>query len=479
MFDYPPPAGVLKYVTNMTEEEFEECIRELILVSLVIPEQVKTGQEQIAPHYTLLSLTRGFVVNQLDHDSQLKGEIEERIRVVQSTFEDAERAKKQYRFSLFNLGAITEEEKIAALLVQTAYQKYQGGRYPDALDDYKRASEIAPRFTSVYRNWAVMESNEEHHIEADNLMKRAVELNPKDAQIWLTWGNMKRKIDRIKEALDYYLKANELSPKDYVILNALGQARCRLGDYEPADLLFREALESDSAAGSSLRHEIINRSSLADNLRRWAESLLKDRDFTKAENKLIEALDHCEKALKLHEDDNRTKSLHRKILLDLGYYYYKNNDIPKSIEYFKGLIVENPTKFSEVQDTIRATKAIIKIYVKEDNLAAALSFFTNKIGRHAKRIDPNSYKEITQMINELKRDGAIDGKIIFVNSNKGFCIIESINTPGDTYLGHINSFIPKILELNDSYANTDVSFLPEFDQDKNRKSAKAIKTILK
>ncbi len=477
MFDNPPPAGVLKYVTNMTEEEFNECIRELILVSLVIPEQFKTGEEQIATHYTLLSLTRGFVVNQLDHDSQLKRKIEERIRVVQSTFEEAERAKKQYRFSLFNLGAITEEEKIAALLVQNAYQKYQGGRYTEALDDYKRASEIAPRFTSVYRNWAVTESNEGHHIEADRLMKKAVELNPKDAQLWLTWGNMKRKIDRLKEALEYYLKAKELSPKDYVILNALGQARCRLGDYESADILFREALKGDSTAVSSVKHEIINRSSLADNLRRWAGALEKDRDFSKAKNKFIEALDHCEKALKIHEDDYRTKSLYRKILSDLG-HFYKSKNSSESIAFFRRVIVENPIKFNEVRDTIRAIKEIIKIYLKEDRLDAALTFYTNKIAKHAKRVDPNSYREITQMINELKRDEAIDGKIVFVNGDKGFCIIESINSPGDTYLGHVNSFIPKALGINDSYVNKGVSFFPDFDKVKNRKTAKAIKTIL-
>ncbi len=280
LFDIPPQAGVLKYVTNLSQEEFEDSISELILVSLVIQEQTKTEHNDITTRYNLLSLTRGFVNNQLDQNTILKREIEERMRAVQNTVEEAERAKKQYRFSLHNLGATTEEEKLATLLAQTAYQKYQGGRYAEALENYKRASEIAPRFASIYRNWAVMESNEGHSIEADQLMKKASELNPNDTQIWLTWGNMKRKENKIKESLDCYLKAKEIDPNDYVVLNSLGQAKSRLGDYSEADQLFREALMNKAnVIVDSVKHQVINRTSIADNLGRWAESLSRDRKF--------------------------------------------------------------------------------------------------------------------------------------------------------------------------------------------------------
>lgn len=479
VFDLSPQAGVLQYVTNLTQEEFDESIRELVLVSLVIPEQSKTEENQIITRYTLLSLTRGFVRNQLDRDSKLKREIEERIRTVQTTVEEAERVKKQYKFSLFNLGATTEEEKIAALLAQTAYQKYQGGRYAEAVEDYKRASEIAPRFASIYRNWAVMESNEGHQIEADKLMKKAVELSPRDAQLWLTWGNMKRKVDKVKEALDLYLKAKDIAPNDYVILNALGQAKCRLGDYKAADQLFREALSNDSNSpiANSVKHEIINRTSLADNLRRWAESLSNDRNYTEAKNKLNEALTHCEKAFELDESDIRTKDLHRKLLFSLG-YVFKKNDTKQAIEYFKKVIVPNPIRFYEARDTVRAVKEIIKLYLEDNNLEAALSLFSNKLAKIAKRTELKSYKEIISMINKLKREGTIEGKIITVNTYKGFCIIESINSPGDTYLGHINSFIPRTLELNDSLIGKHVTFFPEIESVKNKKQAKSIKIIL-
>jgi tetratricopeptide (TPR) repeat protein len=152
MFDDSPSLGVLNYVLNISGQILEDSLRELILVSLVIPEQYKTEQDEISTKYVLLSLTRGYVRQQLDQDSLLKRELSERLQTVQTTLEEAERAKRQYRFSLANLGATSEEEKIAAMIATTAFQKYQGGRYIDAVEDYKSAIRIAPRFASVYRN---------------------------------------------------------------------------------------------------------------------------------------------------------------------------------------------------------------------------------------------------------------------------------------------------------------------------------------
>lgn len=67
-----------------------------------------------------------------------------------------------------------------------------------------KAVEIAPRFSSAYRNWAVMESHEGHLQEADLLMQKASELKTDDPQIWLLWGNIKRKSNKISDADEKY-----------------------------------------------------------------------------------------------------------------------------------------------------------------------------------------------------------------------------------------------------------------------------------
>lgn len=344
-FDEPPAAGILNYVVNIeSKEEFEDGIQELILISFVIPEQHKDNQGMLSTKYNLLSLTRGYVRQQLDKESVLKRDIEDRLRSVQLTIEEAERAKKQYRFSLFNLGAITDEEKVAAVLATSAYNKYQAGRYRDALEDYKKAAEIAPCFSSVYRNWAVMESKEGHQIEADKLMAKAAGLNKKDPQIWHTWGNMKRREDKMKDALEMYEKAYAIAPGDFVIHNALGQAKARLGDHAEADKLFRKVFHKESTLDSSRKHEIINLASLAENLKHWSGVLLNDRNYAEAENKIKEALDFCEKLIELDKNDPKSINLFQEILIEIGFFYRKSNPT-LALSYFKKAINNKPSGF--------------------------------------------------------------------------------------------------------------------------------------
>ena len=423
----PPSAGVLKYVVNLSQNDFEDGIQELILVSLVIPEQIKTKKGEINRHFTLLSLTRGYVRQQLDKDYLLKRDIDERLRTVHATIEEAERAKKEYRFSLSNLGATTEEEKVAAMIAQTAFQKYQTGNYLEAVEDYKKACDIAPRFSALYRNWAVMESQEGHSIEADKLMEKASKLNPNDPQIWLTWGNMKRKADKVKEALRYYEKAYELAPEDYVILNSMGQAKCRLGDYIEADKLFRDAYQKEST-GSSIRHEIINRSSIADNLKRWAESLIRDRNYKEAEKKLLEALHHSECVVELDKNDVKSQELLREVLINLGFFYKKSNPT-KAIKYFSRAIVDNPRYYREAKHTIVASLQIGKILYNSGRYEEAKKYITYKLFRMKGPLsqDPKLRSDLNFYIGELYiKQNLFDGKIIKVNPYKGFVIIELI-----------------------------------------------------
>lgn len=466
IFDESPSAGVLNYVVNLSgQEEFEDGIQELILVSFVIPEQYKDEQGAISTKYNLLSLTRGYVRQQLDKDSVMKREIEDRLRSVQSTIEEAERAKKQYKFSLANLGATTEEEKVAAMIAQTAFQKYQTGAYADALEEYKRATEIAPHFASIYRNWAVMESLEGHSIEADKLMEKAVNYNKKDPQIWLTWGNMKRRAGKIEEALERYTKAFQLSPDDYIILNALGQAKCRLGEHVEADNLFKKAFQKEQAIGSASRkHKIINLSSLAENLKRWSEVLIKDRNYGEAEKKLAEALKYCEELIVLDENDPKSIVLLQEILIQSGYFYKNKLDSKTGLSYFLRAIIDRPSRFKEAFNSLLAAYQAAKIFCENGQLDKAREILTSL------KIDKSSVlKEAYRLKEEFEtfwqglfrfKDNAIEGKITRVNDIKNFAIIESITTPRTTYYARIFDFVPKPDIIIDKLVGKMCEFIP-------------------
>lgn len=460
-FDEPPAAGVLSYVANLDKENFEDGLRELILVSLVIPEPRRDEQQNISTRYGLLPLTRGYVRQQLDEEPTLRRQILERLEKVQTTVEEAERAKKQYRYSLANLGATTEEEKVAAMMAQNAFQKYQAGRYAEAVEDYKRAIGIAPRFASLYRNWAFMEAQEQHHVEADRLLEKASRLNPNDTQIWLTWGNMKRKQGKIKDSLSKYNKAYELSPNDSIVLNALGQAKSRLGDYERAHRLFTTALQK--VVGDSKQNEIINRSSIAHNLRRWAEDDRNDRKYSEAKEKLEEALNHCQVTIALDKTDRRSLDLQRRVLIDLGYLHVQMGKLQSAVDFFSRAIVDKPPhrlRFREAKDSVvAATQAGKILYYEFGHVDEARRVFSKSLKeiRDPLRSNSSLRSDFQDLWQELYRKES--GKIVRISVNRGFAIIQSISDPEITHFGHITNFEPEPPNLSKTLMGKRVRYI--------------------
>lgn len=460
--------GVVKYITNLDSNVFEDSISDLVLVSLIMPEQkLNIENKEINTVYSLLPLTRGYVKSQLDCDTKLKRMIHDRIITVEATMEEATRAKKQYRFSLSNLGANSEEEKVAAMLAQTAYQKYQADNYLGSVDDFKKAINIAPRFASVYRNWAIVESNEGHWIEADNLMKKAADLNPDDTQIWLVWGNIKRRNDRIKEAYNYYCKAYEISPTDNVVLNSLGQSLSRLGDYELANQYLVKALESGEESMQN-RHKIINITCIAENLKKWAESCSKDRDLKKAEEKLKIALKNMESVIQLDNNDSRSFILYRQILIDLAFLYKKQSNNELAIKYLKTLIDMPSKKYKEYELVLRATLELIDIYIKINDFSQAKSLMNKELERISKFIKrPNlieRYDYLNSILNES--DQRVEGNIINWNISRKFGIIENSTCIGETFLAHISDFKTFINPIEEDLKGKTVTFIPERNEKK-------------
>lgn len=483
-FDETPSAGVLKYMVNLETNEFEDGVRELILVSFVIPEQFATSSGEISSKFSLLTLTRGYVRQQLDKNIVVKRELNERLYDVRSTIEETERAKKQYRFNLSDLGANTEEEKIAALITRTAYQKYTTGRYIEALEDYKRAASIAPNFANVYRNWAFVESEQGHIVEAEKLMQKAVHISPEDPSLWLVWGNMRRKHEKIKEALPMYEKAYKLLPNDGVVLNSLGQAKTRLGCFEEADELYKKALEVDKK-NQTVRHEIVNRTSLSDNLRRWAEEEVSKRNYKSAEQKLVESLKQCLATVRLDDGDQKSRDLLRSIWIDLGQVYAHNiYDYEKATKCFRLAIVKNPQRYNEVKDSVIASYNLAKLLYKNGYYEEALSICSPKYFRSDYLRRNQGYKEkYSKLLKDIKNSNEprIEGKIVFVNNSKNYSLIESMTAPNSTYFGHINDFEEDIDRLDDSLIGLRVNFCQAEDENLINKGkqpeAKKIKII--
>ncbi len=453
------PKGVLKYISNLDDISFEDCIHDLLIVSLILPEQKVNKQNgEINSYYSLLPLTRGYVKVELDKNKDIKSQLQERMVTVETTLEEAERAKVQYRFSLSNFGATTEEEKIASMLAQTAYQKYQAGSYLDAVETFKKAVDIAPRFASIYRNWAIIESMESHWAEADALMEKASKLNKDDTQIWLVWGNIKRKSDKIKEAYNYYEKAYKLSPKDNVVLNSYAQAISRLGDFQRADKLYKEALELVEGIPHN-KHLIINYTSIAENLKKWAEALVEDRDYAQAIQKIHDALVAIQRVLKIDRNDYKAKELHMDILYTYGTVYDKQKDYENALSILKELVELPFSRYREIEYHNRGVLLIINIYCTIDKYDEARKFL-EKEERNLRRLSKGAiadrYKRICEKL--AKEKNRKEGRIIRYNAEKKFVIIESESSPGLTYLTFLNAF-KEYIQLSDDILGRKVTFV--------------------
>ena len=475
MYDDAVSKGILQYLSNLEELIFEEALDELLLVSLIVPEQrINKENEEINSYYSLLPLTRGYVKTQLDIDADLKSQIQEKIVTVDTTIEEAERAKKQYRFSLSNFGATTEEEKVAVMFATTAYQKYQADNYLEAVELYKQAIAIAPRFASIYRNWAIMESQESHWTDADKLMEKASTLDPNDTQIWLVWGNMKRKNDKIKDAYTYYEKAYRLSPKDNVVLNAYAQAISRMGEYEKADKLYHEALEIVEGIPHN-KHLIINYTSIAENLKKWAEALLEDRNYELAEKKIKEALECIEKVLEIASYDSKAQTLYRNVLLTYGNILIKKKNFSDARNMYEKLVSLSHNRYKEIEYHVRASLELAELCVHERRWNEVEKYISKETERKIRWIGKNAMAEKLKWIQSAcERDSVRKrGKIVHYSLAKKYIIIEAEEEKA-TYLTFLNEF-SEYINLNDEILLREVSFLGI--EENGKKKAKDVKFI--
>ena len=478
-FDEPPPASLLRYVVEIENKEFDDCVEELILVSLVIPEQFKNEQNEISRKFSILHLTRGYVRQQLNNNIILREKITKRLSEVENTVTATEQAKREYRFSLHNLGAITDEEKIAAIFTQTAFQKYQAGLYEEAVENYKKAIGVAPRFASIYRNWSVMESYENHLYEADQLMTKAAELNPTDPQIWLLWGNNKRKANRISEADEMYKKAYDLSPDNHIILNAYGQTRSRLGDYEKGLSLLNAALKTDLSI-SSKKHDIINHSSIAETLIGWSEVLYRDRDVESAEKKLLNALEHCCIAVKIDRNDPKSMGVLSKTYYKLGKHYGKTGDLEKSTTYFQNSMAISSYGFKITRYRLKSSIEYSKTLLEKGDIKKVNEILNPLlIGNDSiYRRYPEILSEINEVLGSLGEQSNFSyGKIVIVNTLAEYVLICIDNQTEKRYIANKLDFKPVLNSLNPELKDRKVRFIPKV-YTHNKKEKREAKNII-
>jgi LuxR family glucitol operon transcriptional activator len=464
LIEESPTPNMLQYTVELNEVEFEDSVEELILMSLVIPEQFQNDRKEISTTYNLLPLTKGYTRLQLNKDIPLRQFLINRLNHVENMVTASERAKKEYRHSLYNFGAKSDEEKIAAIIAQTALARYQSGLYDEAVEEYKRAIKISPNFAPLYRNWGVMESMENHISEAIALMQKASELDSSDPQIYLLWGNIYRKSSKHSDADKKYQIAYNLAPNDPIILGAYGQTKSHLGFYEEASVLLNESMMTGKKM-SSLKHMMIIRTSLAENNITWGESLVEIKDYEKAEVKYLNAIQICEEAIKENEQDQKVLGTLYKARFKLALLLLSKNQGGEAVLEFENVINANESSFKHAKYKLSSLIELAEYYIKKKNREKVKEYFDLINLRYKNtpvaNIDYRSSHQRLKIINEyLDPTKQIEGVIRNINAERKFAILEDTN--GVTFLAHQDNFVVRIVSLPHTYKGQRVLFSPSF-----------------
>lgn len=477
----PPTKSILQHITQLDENTFEDTVEELILVSLLIPEQYQNEVKEIATNYTLLPLTKGYIRLQLSKNIELKESLNERIVEVESTVTESHRAQKEYKHSLHNFGAKTDEEKVATIISQNAFQKYQNGNYDSAVLEYQRAVKVAPKFAPVYRNWGVMESYENHLTEAIQLMEKASTLDKEDPQIYLLWGNIYRKNGKFNDANSKYAIAHSLSQSDPIILNAFGQSQSRLGNYEKAEELLKESLDN-SKGFNSTKHEIITKTSLAENYINWADMLTRDKNYGKAKTTYDKAIQTCKVAISSNIRDSKVFTTLTKAYLKLAHLHFQMNRNFEATRCLNFVIKSRDESFKHSVYKLTALIDLAEHYLKTGKvleIKPLLSTIKSEYKFKAILRNPKHRRlndRLQYIMSSQDSRNKSDGVISTANEEYGYVII-STNYQGKTFIGGADDFIPRLANIDLSLVGLEVSFTEKIYQKdgKEKSQAKFIK----
>jgi Tfp pilus assembly protein PilF len=339
---------------------------------------------------------------------------------------------------------------------------------------------MAPGFAPVYRNWAIMEAYENHLTEAEQLMEKAAKIDQSDPQIFLIWGNIYRKSRKHTEAHKKYLIAHSLAPEDPIILNALGQAKGWLSEFPEANSLLTKALNSKF---DSVKHEIICRTSLAENLINWGDFLVKDRNYLEAEKKYHSAVNQCMAMLGTNSRDAKVFNALTKANLRRGQLFLKNKQNKKALSALNSVCNSIALSFKQGQYKLEALLLIGEYYMKEHNtveLKKILFRFGEFKNSEIIKQNPNYVDRIALLHQYANPENLKKGIIYNVNSERGFVIIKEDGTD-DTYLGHKVKFIPSLDTISFSLKNLQVTFTASVSNPSAdgiiRKQAKDIRII--
>lgn len=472
----------LLHISNLDEDNFEDSIKELIISSFIYQEIIGS-EEGTVTKYAMLSLTRGFVSNELDTNRKLKNILQSRVYQLSKKIEETERSRGYFFDTLSSLGIRNDDDKVSFVYVKSAKNYEHFGETDKAREAYEKAIAISPTFGYALSEYAKMEFYQKHEDKSNSLFEKAIEFDQENFHIFLAYGSCLRKQRKIDEAILMINRALDLNPEHRAINNELGRLYTIKGEYLLAEDQFDIA--ENKGMYFDLKHKFFIHQNRADNYKKWARKLEQMGNIDECIKKLEMALDTISKAIELKQGDKRAQIYKISVAKQLAICYCKKGDFLKAEEYFSicfkevllrdGSVVNNDREIAESyyfyayygnklnQLSLKKIKESITLGILysdvDDNLIAKLKRLEHIIDS---RLTPSKVSE--RML----------GKIKFFNFYKKYGFIESKEID---YIFFLTSFDIKLTK-ND-IMNIDGKFVSfNFEESNLKPGRKIAKNIL-
>jgi len=129
------------------------------------------------------------------------------------------------------------------------------GDYRGAIQDFNKSIELKPNYALAYFNRGIAKSNLDEHKGAIQDYNKAIELEPNDADAYSNRGNSKGCLDDYRGAIKDFNKAIEHNPNDGMAYNNRGLAKIYLGQKDSGCLDLSKARD----LGDPKAHDLIKK----------------------------------------------------------------------------------------------------------------------------------------------------------------------------------------------------------------------------
>lgn len=470
--------AALMHVLDLNIQEFEDVMLELELASLVVPDQRKDPEEQrVITRYGILPLTKAYLISK---GGESRREIREKLQSIQNLIEDSQRARRMYELSLEYYGADTESEKIASKHITTAFTRHQAGDYLGSLDALKRAEEIAPAFSTIFRTRAVIESANENFEGAIDMFEKAIRLRPNDPITWFHWGRLEKTLINYDGARAKLRKALELVNHKASVLIELGNVETRDSNFIQAIEYYQNAIDllNDDESSITDRDLIIAHTALAQTYSRWSEMYERDDQLDLSIEKALLGLETMHEATRYGSSDTKTIETETKCLILLGKLYRKAKDMEQAIKYLEDVVNRDAATriWSPQQKSYYVQACYFLIITLMEHAAPNLEQIQHIYDKGQKYIMfhpafETKYISLSLLFSDANR---FQGKFIKIIDDRGFGFIECLEATPTNVFAHVTEIVDDVKDFS-SLLGVWVSFSLYHDQ--KGASAKAIRIL--